>query len=238
MSSRKPNAKPRRPNFVALYSDARGDPTFPDEGGDQHDVTLALLHQGGPELARHQDRRFEVDPNRARDLVRAQVVEQAARGQRGVRDQDVDVARPPDQLRGGSRLGQVADDHLVPARAARQRPRDLLELGLAARAQHELRACIRQPRGHRLADPPGGAAQQHPLPVEFHGREAIRTSPARGVEPLQAFVHICYGAAPVPRNAESRLIFEGGSGGTKQHGANPQCVEAQALSAPARQLTP
>ena len=84
--------------------------------------------------------------------------------------------------------------------------------------------------------PPVAPLSSTRFPSSSTRRNAIRRDAC--VEHVQAIVHICYGAAPVPSQRRIPPASEGGSGGTEQHGANPHSVEAQALSAPARQLTP
>ena len=120
-SSRRFSAKPRRPNFVAAYSEAQAS-RLPGDRGDKDEVALAALAQPRSELARHPHRRLEVDAKGAADLLLARSSRVARGGQRRRWRPSRRRRRPP---RAGARralLGEVGDDRPgARHRAARRR---------------------------------------------------------------------------------------------------------------------
>ena len=115
------------------------------ERGDEDHVPGPASAPRGHQLARHPDRRLEVDPQRPPDLLLREVVE-PARGRQGrVRDQDVDLAGGLEQRERLALVREVADHG--PVAGARQRAGERLELVRLARAQHQMRAA--RPRAPR-----------------------------------------------------------------------------------------
>ena len=153
----------------------------------------------------HQDRRLEVDPERPLHLLRAEVLQLPGRGQRGIGDQPVEVAglARPASRRPRARPGRRRSLGAAPPRPAASRracssssPFRELSTSLAPWPASSL--------GDRATDSPGGAAEQHPLPLEIHARTYLtRLQPttfvnARSQKP-RALLRSFRRRNPVPR---------------------------------------
>ncbi len=103
------------------------------------------------------DHRAEVDLQHAVDLLGAQVREEPAGRQRGVGDQDVELAGLADEGLDLLAPAEVPDGGLR-AELGGER----LEHVGATAGDHELSAAGRAGTGDRLADPTGGAGDEHP----------------------------------------------------------------------------
>jgi hypothetical protein len=131
-------------------------------------VTAApFQHRRGERLGQHH-RGLEVDPDRAGQLLRAEVLQPAGGGQPGVGEKDVDLAGVGGELQRRARLGEVGGHHPVPL--SRQLGSEGLQcLGLTS-TQRQRRTSLGERLRNRPAEAASGAREECCTAGKFHPR--------------------------------------------------------------------